>query len=395
MTELVSLARPSRARLRRGIQQYMRGLRDDARRARAAELRPDDFDRLLFTDPRKGHLDGECVDRLVLFLRGTGCAWVSQGGGCTFCGFWDATRFGERVTDEQYRKQVEAAVDAEGARIARYPIVCLYNDGSLIDEAEIGRGAVTTIVRRIAELPTVRRVVIEAKVSDLREDLVRELVDAAAPKQIEIAVGFESANADVRDLCVNKSFSLRQFEQKSALVKSLGAQLVPLVMVKPPFLTEAQAIEDVVSTLQFLEGLGLPRVDLEMATVEAHTLVQDLYRHGLYQPPRLWSVIAVVERSRTLGLTTPVYISPPNYSVPSLAHAANCRECTPAVVRAIEAYNHRFDASSFGSLGCACRADWLAEIATVAALGDLEEQVQRIFDHLVALSPARAAAEPP
>src|SRR5207342_2668184 len=99
------------------------------------------------------------------------------------------------------------------------------------------------------------------------------------------------------------------------MLRRRGVSLVPLIMVKPPFLSEAQAIHDVVETLQWLDSFDLPRVDLEMATVEEHTLVCDLWSNGLYQTPRLWSVIEILKRSREAGVKTPCFVSPPIYTV--------------------------------------------------------------------------------
>lgn len=389
MIPIRSLERSGRARLRRAIREHMNGLRVRARLQHEGSLDSTRLERVIFLDPRRGHYGGDCVERLVVFMRGTGCSWVSQSGGCTFCGFWDATNFGRKLDDAQYVQQIDGVLAELGADIERYPILCVYNDGSLLDETEMGLEAVLTILGRLSALPSTRRIVIEAKLSDLREDVLPRLEAAAGSCELEIAVGFESASADVRDLCVNKGFSNAYFAAQVALLRRHGVSLVPLIIVKPPFLHEAQAIHDVIETLRFLEPLGLSRIDLEMATVEENTLVSDLWAHGLYTPPRLWSVLEIVRRSRALGLTTPLFVSPPNYTVPSLAHTANCPQCTPRVVAAIEEYDRRFDPSSFDALECACREAWAAELVEPTDTQGLQGQVQAIFDRLLELQVLR------
>jgi radical SAM enzyme (TIGR01210 family) len=387
----VKLHETGSEKLRMQVRNYMRRLREQARQENEHQGKESSFHNVVFTDRRIGHLNGHCVDRLVLFLRGTGCSWVSQVGGCTFCGFWDATNFGHKVSDSQYLQQVDNALENVAAEIERFPIVCLYNDGSLLVETEMGFEVLCAILKRLAGYQHVRRLVIEAKIVDIKEAQLPKLMSAVGPKELEIAVGFESANPTVRDLCVNKNFSDDVFAARAALLRDHGIRLVPLVMIKPPFLTEGQAIHDAVETLERLDQFSFPRIDLEMATVERHTLVAELWRQGLYSPPRLWSVIEIIKRSRALGVRTPTFISPPNYSVPSLDFTSNCPACTPLAVEAIQHYNQAFDVSSFEPLNCACRDEWAACLEEVSASPDLEAQVQRIFSRLIEQGQAAVA----
>ena len=385
MNQLVTLQGTAGARLRIEIREYMRRLREKAREEGESHAAQRTFQSVVFTDRRIGHLDGRCVERLVLFLRGTGCSWVSQVGGCTFCGFWDATNFGRKISNAEYIQQVENALGSLGAEIERFPIVCLYNDGSLLVESEIGLAVVCTILNRFALYPHIRRVVIESKVVDIKQAVLAKLKNSIGSLELEIAVGFESANPTIRDLCINKNFGDDVFAAKAAMLREHDIRLVPLMMIKPPFITEGQAIHDALETLRYLDQFSFPHIDLEMATVERHTLVAELWRNGLYQPPRLWSIIEILRRSRVLGIRTPVFISPPNYTVPSLDFTSNCPSCTQAVVDAIRAYNRAFDVSVFERLDCGCRGAWSSSLGEVSACPDLEGQVRTIFSRLIEL----------
>jgi radical SAM enzyme (TIGR01210 family) len=378
----------STAAIQGQIRRYLKTLREEARRRFLDQGSAWVPDRVIFTERRKGRLKGAFVDRLVLFMRGSGCAWTSQTGGCTFCGFWGATQFGERISDVDSRAQVLAVIDDPAVGFGEYPVICLYNDGSMLVEREVGFDAVLEICTLVASRPHVQRVVIEAKVIDITEAKVRRLVGAMCGKELEIAVGFESASPTVRDLCVNKSFRTQAFEASCRIVAGCGASLVPLIMVKPPFLTEAQAVNDVIDSLAYLEDHGLQRIDLELATVERDTLTHDLWRAGLYSTPWLWSVVAILEARERLSLTTPVFISPPNYTVPSIAMSHNCPDCNSAVIAAMEEYNRSSRASVLTDLHCRCRALWERELAKAPGPGSLIDQVGDIFDELLAHSGA-------
>src|SRR5689334_5337657 len=115
--------------LRKQIRDYLRKLREQARQQHQPRLVPLQLKQVVFTEPRKGYLDGQYVDRFVLFMRGTGCSWVSQSGGCTFCGFWDATNFGNKIDDADNMAQVLNVINDASLDFDHYPIICLYNDG--------------------------------------------------------------------------------------------------------------------------------------------------------------------------------------------------------------------------------------------------------------------------
>ena len=375
----------TRHALRTQIREHVSELRKQARLQNQPKLVPLQLRNVVFTELRKGYLNGECVDRYVLFLRGTGCSWVTQTGGCTFCGFWDATNFGEKISDEDTIAQVLNVINDEGSNFDRHPIICLYNDGSLLVQSEVGLDAVLYIFNLLSSRPHVKRIVIEAKIIDIAEEKIAKLMSVMNSKELEIAVGFESAEEIIRDLCINKNFSNRLFLSKVKILKDYGVSLVPLVMVKPPFLTESQAIEDVVKTLQYLEEFDLPRIDLELATVEDHTLLYSLWKHGLYSTPWLWSVIEILRRRAALKLKTPLFLSPPNYTATARDYTSNCPKCDGAIARAIEEYNRKFfDVSVFDSSDCDCKAEWIRELEREKPNGHLLGQIERVFGELLA-----------
>lgn len=228
--------------LRSQIRQYMTKLRKQAAHIHRSH---NELEEVIFTDLRKSYLHGEYVDRLVLFLRGTGCTWANDNGGCTFCGFWNATNFGNKIPNEDYLHQVSLVLSNSDVIAQNYPIFSLYNDGSLFEEREIDFDVVLQICSMIAEVPSARRIVIETKVIDIEEEKIAALKKVLGTIELEIAVGFESANETVRNLCVNKNFSLELFEEKLEILQRHGVRLVPLIMLKPPFLTEKMAIEDI------------------------------------------------------------------------------------------------------------------------------------------------------
>lgn len=285
--------------VREDIRSYMKQLRQFSKiqNNRNSDL----SNRVLFTEMRSGLFNNEYCERLVLFLKGTGCVLATETGGCTFCGFYNATNFGVKIPDEDYIQQVNNVLNDKDINFSNIPVICLYNDGSLLREEEISFSTLINIISELNKKDSIKKITIEARVEDITEDKI-SAIKKVTDKEIEIAVGFESANHTIRDLCINKSFENRIFEEKCEIAKNYDVSIVPLLLLKPPFLSEYEAIQDYISSLEYLEKLNLKRIDMELLTVEKYTMVFDLWEKKMYTPPKLWSVIEVLKKGKRRDL---------------------------------------------------------------------------------------------
>lgn len=329
-----------------------------------SENKKDDsaLSKVIFTEIRKGFCNHEYVDRLVLFLRGTGCSLATETGGCTFCGFYNATNFGYKIPDNDYIEQLNEVIENTDLQFDEHKIICLYNDGSLLKESEIGFNALLTMLCILNKKETVHKIVIESKVEDITEEKLKK-IRKTTTKDFEIAVGFESANPLIRDYCINKSFDNEVFEKKCAIAKKYQINIIPLLMLKPSFLSEKEALNDFMNSLIYLDAFNLRRIDIELPTVEKYTLTHELWKRNMYRPAQLWTVIEILKNKHQLNLKTPIYISPPNYSVSAEDQAHNCHHCDAIIFKAFEEYNRFADVSIFEPITCACKHEWVKLIA--------------------------------
>ena len=67
------------------LQTYMKKLRKIA--CKNSKNKTKNTSEIIKTEIRKGYLNGKIVNRLVIFLKGTGCTNTKKTGGCTYCGF--------------------------------------------------------------------------------------------------------------------------------------------------------------------------------------------------------------------------------------------------------------------------------------------------------------------
>lgn len=344
-----------------GYNESLQRIQDLARKVRnhkTVEEDQTDYSVPIGTDERVGHLDGKPCRRLVIFLRSTGCEWVRESGGCTMCGFYCSTRQGVKVSDEDYINQIKYV--AETVDLNEYPIVALYNDGNFLDEREISCDAQKKISSILSGFPGIRRVVIESRINDNSIERAKKIKKYLSGKELEILFGFESANPEVMNLCINKGFTARNYDHYLAKMNDSGVSFKPLLLLKPPFLTEQEAISDVVATIGYLYERGIHRMDLEVTTVEKNTVVHELWKKGLYTPPMLWSVLEVIRQyKQKYGDGITLYVSPSQYSVESLDFARNCGRCDREILDRIDMHNLDFNTDVFADLDCACKhAEW-------------------------------------
>ena len=106
------------------LQRYMKVLRKQARERKEILLNCE----IIKSEYRDYYENNEKKKRIVVFLRGSGCSRVESVGGCTFCGFYNATNKGEKIKDEDYILQIKSIIDKWDSDTTK---ICLYNDGKV------------------------------------------------------------------------------------------------------------------------------------------------------------------------------------------------------------------------------------------------------------------------
>lgn len=315
-------------------------------------------DEIASSDIRIGHIDSKPVKRLVIQLRSNGCGW-KKSGGCTMCGFWSETsQMKEKISAEDFVNQFKRVL--KKFDITQFPILSIYNAGSLLNEEEVPLSALEKMFNIISQLPTIKRVVIESRTEYVDFKKVQRLKSILKEKELVIASGLESSNDTIRQLCIHKGIQKKHFENYIEQANSLGIKTRIYILIKPPFLTEGEAIEDAVSSTKYLYDLDVKDIHYETMTIEEHTLVHTLYEKGYYQLPWLWSIIEI---SKRVSPFIKPYVSPFRYIADSIEVPHNCRLCTETVTKAIfNGYCSSFDLSHLRNLDCACKTRWLEAI---------------------------------
>ncbi len=317
----------------------------------------------------EGHFDGHPIERVIIYLRSSGCFWAiresQQKGskfraGCLDCQHSVAgTTLGVSISAASYVRQFVDLFSRYD--FSHYPVLCLYNEGSFYNERELPREARREILGLIGANPHIRGVILESLPEFLTDNLLEETTRLLRGKALEIGIGLESADPWVRDFCVNKSYDLTRFDQAARIVKR-HASLLAYVLLKPSFLTEAEALEDALLTTRYAFERGADVVSIEPVNTGEYNMCGALSRLGLYRVPWLWTVLDVVRASAPLG---EVRVGGSQFAPQYDRCARNCMTCTPLIYSALRRYNGSCDIRDIEGLSCACSSEWRAELARI------------------------------
>ena len=366
------------SQLARRIQSYLKDLRNKS------EFDREEFsvDRPVCTEIRHARYNGDLVQKLIIFLRGTGCSSIELNGGCTFCGFYSATNHGIKLNRSNFLNQLQFAFDLHKKELDRFPIISLYNDGSMLSEQEISLDVTLEMIQTLSSFQNLKLITTESKLQDITEEKILRIKNTTN-KELELSFGFESSDPVVRRLCINKNFTNNKVIEVSELLRAHNINCTALLMLKPPFLSEQESIDDAVKSLQFLEETEINRIDIELPTVEAFTLSHELWKQELYKPIKLWSVVEILKHRHALNLKKIIYVSPANYTVKAIATSSNCPLCNDKFSNLFMEYNQTNDISVFDNLTCECKHDWNQRLipSSLEQL-PLADRVEKMMDML-------------
>ncbi|MFB6137762.1 MAG: archaeosine biosynthesis radical SAM protein RaSEA [Halobacteriaceae archaeon] len=332
---------------------YERGRGMDAHNEAMREIRAQKDASYDPTEPTRVWLDEDNTPSgvhtsLTVVLNTGGCRWA-RAGGCTMCGYVAESVEGGSVSHDALAAQLDAVL-AHEAEYADEPaeMVKLYTSGSFLDEREVGAETRALVAETFADR---ERVVVESLPDFVDADKLGDFVDRGLA--VDVAVGLETATDRIRHDCVNKYFDYADFAAASEAARAAGAGVKAYLLMKPPFLTEREALDDMKRSVRRCAEHA-HTVSMNPCNIQRYTMVDELYYRDGYRPPWLWSVADVLES--TADADAIVVSDPVGGGEDRGPH--NCGECDERVQRAIEDFKRRQEPAVFDEVSCACERTW-------------------------------------
>lgn len=312
--------------------------------------------------------------RRIVSLRTRGCSWARRGhGGCRHCGLPYSSYFSDQVSEspvEQFRRLVPLESDGSVATL------CIYCGGSFLSLQELTEEEQRAILDEVARRPWIRHLIIEARPEFIEERLVWMVREILPDIEVEVGIGLDSWSPEVRNLVLNRGGNAVALRRAFEVLRGAGMIIQAYALLKPPFLTEREAIEETVLTSTTAFDLGADVVSVEAMAVAEYTITHLLYNAGLYRPPWLWSVAEVIDRlDRYRDKLRVSY----QYEPKPIAFTSNCPACTPDHHASI--YRPALPtADELQELRCDCKATWLREMETDDKSTILDRVVRTLDD---------------
>ncbi len=298
----------------------------------------------------------ERVRAFVLILKTRGCYWADLKG-CSMCGYAKDT-LGRSASPAELEEQLRRAL----ARYRDEPYVKVYTSGSFLDDREVDAESRAEIVRAFSG--RARRFLFETLPEFVTDGTLGPLADAFAG-ELEVALGLESTDPTVLGRYVHKSAAPEEYLAAGDRVRARGLRAKAYLLLKPPYLTESEAVDDVVRSV----GEAAPHFDalsVNPVHIQNGTVVEWLYHRHRYRPPWLWSVVDALRRGAERRGASRLVSFPTAGGLARGPH--NCGECDARVLAAIQEASLRQEFSLLEGLDCPCRPRW-AEAGGLEALG--------------------------
>lgn len=208
---------------------------------------------------------------------------------CLMCDLWRNTTV-ERLAVGLVAEQVERAL----GELPLTPHVKLYNAGNFFDEQAISRQDVSRIAGLVADR---RTVIVEChpKLVDRRCLAFAAQLDG----RFEVAMGLETVDPEVLPR-LNKRMTLDDYERAARFLVDRGIAVRAFILLRAPYQTESQGVDWAKRSLDYAFSLGLGCCTV-IPTRGGNGIMDELRRKGLFDPPRLGSLEAVLDYGLSLG----------------------------------------------------------------------------------------------
>ncbi|PIT95054.1 hypothetical protein COT98_01290 [Candidatus Falkowbacteria bacterium CG10_big_fil_rev_8_21_14_0_10_39_9] len=287
------------------------------------------------------------IQSWLLMLPGSGCEHHKKTGGCTMCGFHQAT---DKYTHIRLFFKAMFLLAQRVVRNVRPQEIFVFNGGSFFNDKEIPVNFQKYLYRHVASNNYLQRLVVESRCEYITADKISLATKILGNKKLMVGIGLESQDDHIRNKIVCKSLTKARFEEKVNLLKEYGADVLAYVFLKPIGLTDEEAFEEAIKTIKYALSVGVKEIALSCAFVQEGTKMSQAYHEGRFTPPSLWTVLKVIAEIRANNW--PVHIGGFSDEPKPIAIPCNCPDCSPQIYEAIEQLREKGILGSIPTCNC-------------------------------------------
>jgi hypothetical protein len=299
----------------------------------------------------KDILNDKIADAFVMIFRTQGCSWALKSG-CSMCGYFNDSMW-QKVSDEDLLTQFDIAMDSYSDQ----RFVKIFTSGSFFDDKEISSRVRNEILEKLYK--KTNKISVESRpeyITDKKLNNIKKFVDK---KSFEIGIGLETSNDSIRNDYLNKGFTFNDYKNAANTLKKYKMSLKTYVLIKPPYLTEKESIDDAIKTVDKIKKIT-NTISFNPTNVQRKTFVNYLWQRKKYRPAWLFSVVEILKESKKIA--PDVFIKCDIAGGGSIRGAHNCKNCDSKYLNAITDFSLNQNTKVFKGLDCECKERWLDQL---------------------------------
>ncbi|QYZ78378.1 TIGR01210 family radical SAM protein [Methanofollis formosanus] len=300
----------------------------------------------------KDRYEGSVLDSLTVIFKSGGCSYRR----CLMCGYRFEGYFGASPEEILAQMRGQLAWVEEHFDLASVQMVKIFTSGSFLDPVEVPPAFREDVCRAFAG----KVVVVETRPEYVEEEgtaaMVAALDTGAYETPLHIAVGLETTDDAIREKSIRKGFTFADFIAASRRAQAAGAGVKGYLLLKPMFLTEKEAVEDMKKSIREVTPYcGM--ISMNACTVQRGTELEKAWKERTYRPPYLWSILEVLA---DISGDVPVFCDPVGGGATRGPH--NCGTCDRELVQGINDFALTGDVELVRALldevECGCKKEW-------------------------------------
>ncbi len=330
----------------------MMTLNDEVLRIRNRQrIKPSANDQPAAVWKAQDHYQGKAVDTLTVIFKTSGC-WWGKIGGCTMCGFvYDSACTPPEASDliAQLEKALQRADKLE------HFMLKIFTSGSFLDTREVSEEVRGMVLDRLDKDDRIFKVIVESRPEFVTDKDLKDCRQHLQDTEFEVAVGLETSSDSIRSNSINKGFTFKDFTTAADNAKDNGVSMKTYLLLKPPFISEGEGLEDIVRTIDDAASYS-QTISINLCNVQRGTYVEYLFQRGQYRPPWLWSIVEILKRAKQTHPDLVITSDPVGAGSKRGPH--NCKLCSRDVAQAIRDFSLTQDIRILDTVNCECRQLW-------------------------------------
>ena len=308
-------------------------------------------------------------DSYVLYIKNT-CYWFETTGGCTMCNY--TSKDGIHINDILSRRFNDIITELVLLRKNFTKIKFNFN-GSFFSEKELDIDVAVEFINCLKRELNIDYISLETRVEYVDSNKLAYLIQKTGIRY-ELCFGIESINEEIQVKCFNKGRVLNNFYNLIEEIQGM-CEIKVYLLIKPPFISEIESIEDVVDSVKTLVSKGITKISYAPVDIQKNTLIEFLLQEYLYRPVWIWSIIEINSRLKyILKKYENVHLASLEHFPKPLASAFNCEKCTEHLLKRLEA-NRRLTWDDLGEdETCSCIERWKKEL-DVRQFNDIDNTI--------------------